>query len=80
MSGLKHVELWYQYTSGGSWANSGLTATGASSAFSFAPVLGDGDYYFALVAEDNSGNRSAAAAGEACAGAAHLQGLAGLGA
>jgi len=62
-SGLKEVELWYKYQSGGAWTNSGLTKTAGSDMFAFIPPSGGGEYYFDLVAEDNAGNRSAAASG-----------------
>ena len=62
-SGLKTVELWYKKSSTGTWTNSGLTKTTASGSFDFASVAGDDTYYFDLVAEDNAGNRSAAASG-----------------
>ncbi len=66
-SGLNHVELWYRYATSpgttGTWMNSGLTATAGSGTFTFTPSSGSGWYYFALVAQDNAGNRSAAATG-----------------
>lgn len=62
-SGLNKVELWYKYGSGGTWANSGLALSTASGTFTFTPSNGSGSYYFDLVAQDNVGNRSAAASG-----------------
>ncbi|MCX7014053.1 MAG: hypothetical protein NTW86_16110, partial [Candidatus Sumerlaeota bacterium] len=67
-SGLHHVELWYKSGSGGTWTNSGLTSSAGSGAFGFtAPgsaPSNNGGYCFDLVAEDNDGNRSAAASGD----------------
>lgn len=62
-SGLKKVELWHKKETVGVWTNTGLTLNGASGTFGFTPASGSGTYYFDLVAEDNAGNRSAAASG-----------------
>lgn len=62
-SGLKEVRLWYKRGSTGSWLNSGLASSAAAGTFNFTPV-GDGAYYFHLVATDNADNASAAAAGD----------------
>jgi len=62
-SGLKTVELWYKKSSTGTWTNTGLTQTTASGSFNFTGATEDDTYYFDLVAEDNAGNKSAAAAG-----------------
>lgn len=56
-SGLKYVHLYYKKNSG-VWTDSGLTSQGASGSFNFTGVTGEGTYYFALRAEDNSGNWS----------------------
>lgn len=61
-SGLKQVSLWFKKDSG-AWTDSGLSSTAESGSFYFVPV-GDGTYYFDLVAEDNAGNASAAITGE----------------
>lgn len=61
-SGLLKVELWYKKGSG-SWTNSNQSSTTPSGSFNFSPTGAD-TYYFDLVAEDNAGNRSAAATGE----------------
>ncbi len=66
-SGLKNVALWYLYATApggtGTWTNSGVTSTGGSGSLTFTPSSGPGWYYFALVAQDNAGNTSAAPTG-----------------
>ncbi len=62
-TGLAKVEMWYKEGEYGPWTNSGLTSPSLSGSFSF-NVTGDGAYYFDLVAQDYSGNRSAPAAGD----------------
>ncbi|MCE5324303.1 hypothetical protein LLG46_13460 [bacterium] len=62
-SGLKEVVLWYREGVHGAWTDSGFTQTGASGSFSFSPTK-QTTYYFDLVAEDNAGNMSSAAAGD----------------
>lgn len=59
-SGLKSVELWVKKGATGTWQDSGLRSTGASGSFSYTGMSGDDTYYFATLAEDNVGNRSAA--------------------
>jgi len=60
-SGLKIVTLWAKKDSG-SWQATTQTSTAAAGAFTFTPS-GDGAYAFALRAEDNAGNLSAAPSG-----------------
>jgi len=56
-SGVASTEIWYKKDSGGTWADTGLTAqTGTSGSFSYAPPDGDGTYYFATLSTDNAGN------------------------
>ncbi|MHB1459602.1 MAG: hypothetical protein ACYC0V_22045, partial [Armatimonadota bacterium] len=62
-TGLKKVELWYKKGVYGTWTNSGQTGTSSSGSFSFA-LDGEDTYYFDLVAEDYTGNRSTAASGD----------------
>lgn len=62
-SGLKHLELWFKKGTEGSWTDSGLRQTTQNGSFNFESITGDDAYYFALVAEDNDGNRSAEASG-----------------
>lgn len=57
MHGLDHVELWYQYE-GRDWADSGLRGYSKTGKLTFAPPEGDGEYGFAVVAEDVEDNRS----------------------
>lgn len=62
-SGLAHVELWYKLETG-AWTDTGLRSTGGSGAYAFAPPGNSvGTYHFALVAQDNAGNRSATPTG-----------------
>lgn len=65
-SGLASVELWVR-TDTTPWSATGLTATAASGSFNFTPSgsspANHGNYYFALVAEDTRGNRSAEPSG-----------------
>ena len=61
-SGIKKVELWVKSGSGGTWTNTGLTCATGTGSYSYTPPS-VGTYYFDLVAEDNCGNRSAAASG-----------------
>jgi hypothetical protein len=63
-NGLKTVELWFKYGLFGTWTYTNMSRTTGSGSFSFAPAGGVGVYYFALVAEDNSGLRSAPASGQ----------------
>ncbi|MBI5091046.1 MAG: PKD domain-containing protein [Candidatus Hydrogenedentes bacterium] len=62
-SGLKSVYLWFKKGTGGVWANTGLTSAGASGSFFFNGMTGNDTYFFALQAEDNVGNISAAPTG-----------------
>ena len=62
-SGLKQVVLWAK-VNGGSWLSTGMTNTAASGNFAYSPEAGDGQYAFALRAEDNAGNLSAAPSGD----------------
>ena len=63
-SGLDHTELWYKLGSDGVWANTGLISTGGSGSYAFAPPGNPaGTYYFAQVAQDKAGNRSAVPTG-----------------
>jgi len=52
---LVGATLWAR-APGGAWASTGLTQTGTSGAFDYAPTGGEGTYYFATVATDNAGN------------------------
>ena len=61
-SGIKKVELWVKAGSSGTWTNTGLTCATGIGSYSYTPTS-VGTYYFDLVAEDNCGNRSAAASG-----------------
>jgi len=63
-SGLKTVELWFKYGLFGTWTYTSMSRSTGSGSYSFAPAGGVGVYYFALVAEDNSGLRSAPASGQ----------------
>lgn len=62
-SGLKQVVLWAK-VNGGSWLSTGMTNTAAAGSFAYSPAAGDGQYAFALRAEDNAGNLSAAPSGD----------------
>ena len=58
ISGLDHVELWYEQGESGTWIDSGLTKTTASGSFSFNLAEDSDNYYFDLIAVDKAGNRS----------------------
>lgn len=66
LSGVRSVSLWFKQGEGGTW----LPATCASNqgasegSFLFADLTGQGVYHFALVAEDNTGNRSTLPVGD----------------
>ncbi|MEA3366094.1 MAG: hypothetical protein U9Q79_10700, partial [Candidatus Hydrogenedentes bacterium] len=62
-SGLKEAVLWAK-VNGGSWLSTGMTNAAASGSFAYTPEAGDGQYAFALRAEDNAGNFSAVPSGE----------------
>ncbi len=62
-SGLKTVKLWYKEGAYGTWTYTNLNSPTSAGSFNFA-VTDDATYYFDLVAEDNAGNRSAAASGD----------------
>jgi len=57
MYGLDHVELWYQFE-GGEWVDSALRGDDETGELTFEPPDGDGEYAFAVVAEDIEGNRN----------------------
>lgn len=63
-SGLKTVELWYKKGEEGIWTDSGLSRAESTDLFTFDPSSLSGTYYFALVLEDNAGNRSAEPSGD----------------
>ncbi len=54
-SAIKSVRLWYKKGLSGTWANSGLSASGSSGQFSFSALSGDETYCFALQAENTQG-------------------------
>ena len=58
MSGVGEVVLWFNFDGEG-WADSGLSETGGSGSFDFAPADGDGTYEFYTIATDNAGNAEA---------------------
>lgn len=60
--GLKNVRLWVKVGEGGTWQDTGKTATTASGTFEYQPS-GDNKYFFFLQAEDNAGNVSPAPTG-----------------
>ncbi|MBI5094668.1 MAG: DUF5011 domain-containing protein [Candidatus Hydrogenedentes bacterium] len=62
-SNIKTVGLWVKYGASGVWGDTGLTSTGVSGSFTYSADLGNGQYSFALKAEDNAGNQSADPAG-----------------
>ena len=62
-SGVSETRLWVRYE-GGSWAYSGLWATGTSGTFTYAPTYGDGTYTFATRAADAAGNWEAIPTGD----------------
>jgi len=55
LSGVNEIDLWFSFD-GGAWTNSGLTESGTSGSFDFAPSSGDGTYDFYTIAIDNVGN------------------------
>ena len=59
-SGLGHVELWYKKGTAGTWARVPDSAlpSGALGAITIGQVGANGQYFFALVAEDKSNNRT----------------------
>lgn len=61
-SGLNHVDLWVKKGTAGVWDDTDIVHTGASGLLDFVPAV-EGTYYFALVAVDNAGNRSAVPTG-----------------
>jgi len=56
-TGLKGVHLWMR-KGAHAWTDTGLSAASGSGSFSYIPDQGEGTYYFATQAEDNSGARS----------------------
>ena len=48
--------MWVKAGSGGDWASTTLTQSGASGSLSYVPAQGEGTYYFATVATDNADN------------------------
>ena len=65
-SGVASTELWYKKGSGGTWANTGLTAqAGTSGTFAYSPSqVEEGTYYFATRSTDKAGNVEAEPSGE----------------
>jgi len=63
-AGVDSTGLWVKYGSTGTWAGTGLTQSGTSGSFSYAPTYGDGTYYFATVATDKAANVEAAPTGD----------------
>ncbi|MBN2209316.1 MAG: PQQ-binding-like beta-propeller repeat protein, partial [Candidatus Coatesbacteria bacterium] len=61
LSGIAEVALWFNFN-GGAWTDSGLSETGASGSFDFAPANGEGTYEFYTIAADVAGNVEAAPA------------------
>ncbi|MCL4296682.1 MAG: DUF11 domain-containing protein [Anaerolineae bacterium] len=57
------VQLWVRTPGSGSFANTGLTASGGSGTFNYTPAAGDGTYCFYTIAADNAGNVEAAPGG-----------------
>ena len=55
-SGVQSVDLWFKFKASGTWTYAQTRLAGADS-FRFAPLDGEGTYYFATVARDNLGNR-----------------------
>ena len=54
---LKQSELWVKAGDAGTWTDTALRNSSASGSFVYTPSA-SGRYYFAVVAEDNDGNRS----------------------
>lgn len=55
-SGVAQTCLWYKVGSAGTWSESAECVAGTFGTFDFAPLDGDGTYYFETVAEDTAGN------------------------
>ena len=66
-SALKQVSLWVKEGATGTWTDTGLTSTTPSGSFSFSGLHGQGRYFFAIVAEDNAGNKSPEPTGDTSA-------------
>lgn len=58
------VHLWVRKGAGGVWTESGMSSQGAAGSFAYAAMNGDDTYYFALQAENGSGQRSGAPFGD----------------
>ena len=62
-SGVKSVQLWARRPNLG-WAYTGQQSTSSpSGSFSYSPASGDGTYNFALLVEDNAGNKTSTPSG-----------------
>jgi hypothetical protein len=66
-SGVKQITLWAKKGSSGTWASTSQTSTSASGSFNYT-VSSEDTYYFGIVAEDNSSNKTADPSG---AGSTH---------
>ncbi|MBN1592479.1 MAG: choice-of-anchor D domain-containing protein [Candidatus Coatesbacteria bacterium] len=55
LSGVDYIDLWYRYE-GGSWTDSGLTASGVAGTFNFDAPQGQGGYEFYTISTDLNGN------------------------
>lgn len=66
-SGLDRVTLWVREGETASWRETEWSEGGSSGSFSFSEALGDGVYYFAIVAQDRAGNRSPEPSGDGMA-------------
>jgi hypothetical protein len=67
VSGLKTVTLWVKKGATGTWAPTTLTSAAASGSFDYSDMSGNDTYCFALQAQDNAGNASAAPTGDGAA-------------
>ncbi len=57
-SGLTSVSLWVKVGAQGTWTNTGQSLTTASGSFEFSAFSGEGEYFFALQAQDAAENLS----------------------
>lgn len=62
-SGIQTVTLWVKNGATGTWTSTGKTSSQPSGTFQYGDVTTDGQYYFALRAEDLAGNASPAPSG-----------------
>ncbi len=53
-SGVQRTYLYVKYGAGGTWTYTGLSQTGTAGTFNYSPSSGNGTYYFASRARDNT--------------------------